>query len=83
MHKAETFSPLQKVDIILANINKNVILSNLDGLVFELNPKGFLLISGILKGDENDLINACTDLHLSYIKIIERCNWISMLFQQR
>ena len=81
LQKSDSFSSPESFDIILANINKNVILSNLSGLVFGLNPTGYLLISGILKEDEKDLINACTTYNLSCRKIVERNNWISMLFQ--
>ncbi|HEX8334757.1 MAG TPA: 50S ribosomal protein L11 methyltransferase [Segetibacter sp.] len=83
LQQADAFSSDEKFDIILANINKNVILENLHGLVFGLNAKAFLLISGILKDDEKDLVKACIDHNLSYIKTMERNNWISILFANK
>ena len=43
-------------DIILANINKNVIVENLSSLVSHLNAKGILLISGLLEEDETGIL---------------------------
>jgi ribosomal protein L11 methyltransferase len=80
LQQADTFSPPENFDIILANINRNVILDNLDGLVFGLNAKAFLLISGILKEDEKDIVAACINRNLSYIKTVNRNQWISILF---
>jgi ribosomal protein L11 methyltransferase len=80
LKQENTFPSNGKYDIILANINKNVILNNLDGMVFGLNAKSFLLISGILSADENDLVKAAANYNLSYIKTVERNNWISILF---
>lgn len=42
-------------DIILANINKDVILDNLSSLTGQLAKNGTLVLSGILPTDENDI----------------------------
>jgi ribosomal protein L11 methyltransferase len=81
LEKGNAFNRREKFDIILANINKNVILDNLNGLVFGLNQHGLLLISGILKEDENDMIEACASFELTCLKTLERNNWISILFK--
>jgi ribosomal protein L11 methyltransferase len=80
LQQANKFSSEDKFDIILANINKNVILDNFGGLVFGLKAKSYLLISGILGDDEKDLVKAAAYYNLSYIKTVERNNWISILF---
>ncbi|MEK7225756.1 MAG: 50S ribosomal protein L11 methyltransferase [Bacteroidota bacterium] len=46
----------EQYDIILANINKNVILDNFSSLVRQLAPKGTLLLSGLLLEDEADIL---------------------------
>lgn len=46
----------RQYDIILANINKNVILDNFSSLVAQLPDKGTLLLSGLLKEDETDIL---------------------------
>ncbi len=70
-----------KFDIILANINKNVILQNLSGLVFGLNKDGKILLSGLLPQDEEDVLLECSNHNLTYQITVERDNWISMLFR--
>ena len=75
------FALTEKFDVILANINKNIILENLDGLVFGLNMNGFLLISGFLKEDESELIESFSAQKLSHINTLQSGNWISILLK--
>jgi len=67
-------------DIILANINRNVILQYLPGLKKRLEPGGSILFSGLLVTDRDDIVNACRGESLKMTKEIIRNNWISMLF---
>jgi ribosomal protein L11 methyltransferase len=67
-------------DIILANINKNVIVENLSSLISQLNNKGTLLLSGLLSEDEVDIL-----LHVSRYPLILNGKtadkgWISLRF---
>lgn len=80
LQKADHFIGANKFDIILANINKNVILNNLNGLVFGLNPGGHLLVSGILKSDEDDITIAASERNLLKLRTVERKNWLCILF---
>ncbi len=75
----DSFKSNQKFDIILANINKNVIIKNLGGLVFGLNKGGRILLSGLLKRDEQDVLNFFNQLNLVHISTIEKDEWISLL----
>jgi ribosomal protein L11 methyltransferase len=63
-------------DIILANINKNVILDNFDTLAKQLNPGGFLLLSGLLVEDEQDILGASARLNLLLLNKVQRHNWL-------
>ena len=65
-------------DILLANINKNVILENFSTLVKNMTPSGLLLLSGLLAEDEADIIQASTIFSLTIVKIISKNNWISL-----
>jgi ribosomal protein L11 methyltransferase len=67
-----------KFDIILANINKNVILANVQILKQQLKQNGVLLLSGLLKEDENDILSATDKLGFKLINSIERSNWLSI-----
>ncbi|TXJ29258.1 MAG: 50S ribosomal protein L11 methyltransferase [Chitinophagaceae bacterium] len=65
-------------DIILANINKNVILANLRVLVNRLIPGGQLVLSGLLVADEPDILAALQEQGLRVISRRERHNWLCL-----
>jgi ribosomal protein L11 methyltransferase len=68
----------KKFDIILANINKNVILENIHLLAKQLNTNGILLLSGLLKEDEQDILKAANTLELQHILTQQRGTWIAV-----
>ncbi|HZI00066.1 MAG TPA: 50S ribosomal protein L11 methyltransferase [Flavisolibacter sp.] len=72
--------PDETFDIILANINRNVILQYLNELHNNLITNGFVLFSGILITDSKDVIKACNSLGLTLVKNMEMNNWVSLLF---
>lgn len=74
--------PTRPFDIIIANINRNVILDNITAMYNCLNEKGFVLLSGLLVEDEKDIINICSRLNLHLVKRSEQNNWISLLFNK-
>lgn len=71
--------PHEKFDIITANIHKNIILNDLPYYKSILNPQGYLLISGILKEDEQIIINAAQPL--KHIQTNYQNEWISILLK--
>ncbi|MCU0387280.1 MAG: 50S ribosomal protein L11 methyltransferase [Chitinophagaceae bacterium] len=71
-----------KADIILANINKHIILQYLPVLVQKLTPQGVLVLSGLLKEDESDIEIAIKDTGLKREGISEIGNWICMIYRQ-
>ncbi len=72
--------PSKKFEIILANINRNVILEYLPQLKKILNEKCHLLLSGLLTIDEKDIVEDCKKQNLKLINRSELNNWISLLF---
>lgn len=72
--------PDKSFDIILANINRNVILNYLSQLSNTLNQNCFLLLSGLLTPDEKNIVEASNKENLHFVKRKERNNWISLLF---
>jgi ribosomal protein L11 methyltransferase len=81
IEQLDSFSGEIKFDIILANINKHVILENANGLFFGLNKEGKLLLSGLLKEDEADIVLVFTRKGLTHVSTVEKNNWICLLFQ--
>ena len=80
LRKASDATAEIKFDIILANINKNVIIENLGLLVKQLNKHGQILLSGLLEGDKEEILGAGTQLNLEFTKELIRNNWIAMKF---
>lgn len=78
--KIEILSFSQKFDIIIANINRNIIIDNIHILRQGLAEKGQLLLSGLLKDDEKDIHAICQSVGFQYNKTIERNGWIAMWY---
>jgi ribosomal protein L11 methyltransferase len=70
----------RKFDIILANINRNVILKNISAWSLLLNPDGILIVSGILLADEADIINAARHNKLAVKSKIKNNGWLAIAF---
>ena len=78
LKKSSAVSSKIKFDVILANINKNVILENLYWLSNQLNKKGTILISGLLLDDKDEILSIATEFQLNLQKELNRNNWIAM-----
>ncbi len=70
----------ENFDVILANINRNVILSSLDSLFHKLNNEGILLVSGILEVDAALVINAAQKSGFNHQFTKQREDWLCMSF---
>jgi len=70
-----------KFDIILANINKNVLLDEMRIYAGFLHPNGQLLLSGFYTKDIPDLLQAAAAYNLTEISRDERETWASLLLQ--
>ena len=78
LRKASDATSEIKFDIILANINKNIILENLVLLKEQLNKGGQILLSGLLESDKEEILNVSSELHLKLKKKLIRNNWIAL-----
>ncbi len=74
--KADTASLDKQFDIILANINKNVILENLAVLFKQLSNEGVLFLSGLLQEDEKDIRQAIENFGKHTVDTDRRGNWL-------
>lgn len=70
--------PAQKFDIILANINKNILLQSLDGLAKLLNPGGIVLMSGFYDTDLPDLLQEANKFGLGFKRKEVLNGWCTM-----
>lgn len=72
----------RKYDMILANINRNILLRDLPIYEKSLNQEGNLFLSGFYKGDLPVIKKACKKSGLYYIENFERDNWIAAKFSR-
>lgn len=82
LYQASSVPVGKTFDVILANINKNVILHHLPDLVKAINNDGTILFSGLLNDDEDDIISTCKGFPLKLLRKISRGNWISLYFSK-
>ena len=68
----------KKFNIIIANINKNIILDNLAFLADATVPGGVVLLSGLLVEDEAEIEAACAVLGWKHQETRTRNNWIAL-----
>jgi len=80
IEKADGFNPKLQFDVILANINRNIILENVENIYSGLNDNGKLLISGLLRGDEAEVAFSFEEKGFQHILTVERNRWICVLF---
>lgn len=75
--------PTVQFDIILANINRNVLLDYMHGLAAISKKQGVVLLSGLLLADEDVIMQAATAHGFQLRKKLDRNGWISLLLAQR
>lgn len=76
--KAASAQRIERFDIILANIIKKVILENMPQFANQLNSNGLLLLSGLLKDDEGEILQAAQKHNLAIKAKFEAENWICL-----
>ncbi|ATC37866.1 50S ribosomal protein L11 methyltransferase [Elizabethkingia anophelis] len=69
----------EKFDIILANINRNILISDIPRYVQVLEPGGSLLLSGLCFFDVDDILQVCNEQNLQLQKKLQREEWVSLL----
>ncbi len=77
--KIEKISREHSFDIILANINLNVIIEDLNSYYEFLAPGGILILSGFLVSDLNILLNCINSLNITLLERNSRNNWMSVI----
>ena len=78
IHKVNDANLNKKFNIIIANINKNIILDNLAFLADATLPGGVVLLSGLLVEDEPEIEAACAALGWKHQETRTRNNWIAL-----
>ena len=65
-------------DMVMANINRNIILNDIDSYNAALKPGGKLLLSGFLDTDTNDILEAARARNLELEAKLEEEGWVAL-----
>jgi ribosomal protein L11 methyltransferase len=83
LSQADRIQEEEKFDVILANINKHVIISQLPQICKHLSAGGILLISGLLVSDSDDLAEAIQQYPLTLTERREKESWLCWLLNMK
>lgn len=72
--------PRQQFDIILANINRNVIVQHFDEIVKAAKAGSSIIFSGLLTNDGDDIVKEAQLRNLEQVKQSGQNNWVCLLF---
>jgi ribosomal protein L11 methyltransferase len=78
----KTNIPSKEYDIILANINRNILIDDMEAYFCNTRLNGLLLLSGIYVTDLPLIKETANNKGFKFIKNSERNNWCSALFQK-
>ncbi|MEQ9279554.1 MAG: 50S ribosomal protein L11 methyltransferase [Balneola sp.] len=69
-------------DVILANINRNALIELIPELLLFLRKEGTLLLSGLLEGDEQTIMNLESVKTLTHLETRQNGEWIAILLRK-
>ncbi|MFC7358365.1 50S ribosomal protein L11 methyltransferase [Jejudonia soesokkakensis] len=70
----------EQYDIIIANINRNILLQDMKIYSKVLKKGGLLFLSGFYREDLSLITQECNNLELTFVENKERNNWIAAKF---
>jgi len=70
----------KKYDVIIANINRNILLKHIPAYVSSLNDNGILLLSGFYFQDLLKITEKCEQNGLDFVNNLERNKWVAAKF---
>ena len=73
---------IDKADVILANINRHILLNYMPALYKILNKGGSLLMSGLLVEDKEIILEEANDKGFHFTRMCEQNGWIALLFEK-
>ncbi|WP_405205438.1 50S ribosomal protein L11 methyltransferase [Aquimarina sp. LLG6339-5] len=67
----------KKYDVVIANINRNILLKDISTYANTLRTDGVLLLSGFYQEDLELITKQCKDNNLEFVEYFDRNNWIA------
>ncbi len=78
--KAEDLDNIDAVDVMLANINKNVLIEHVQSIRAKTHEKGILIISGLLRSDYEDIMHVFGPYFGTNHQKFEEGDWLAISF---
>lgn len=69
-------------DVVLANINKNILLDTMTAFGDITKSGGYLLLSGFYESDCGDMVKSASDVGFKLISSIAKNNWTSLIMEK-
>lgn len=69
-----------KYDVVLANINRNILLRDMHRYVEAMNPQAHIFFSGFYTEDLDSIKEEAARLGLRYVRHLSRNNWVAAEF---
>ena len=73
----------KQYDVIIANINRNILLQDIPTYASCLADDGMLLLSGFYEEDIALITETCNAHHLYFVANLKRNNWVACKFEKR
>ena len=70
----------EKYDVILANINRNILLADIPTYASNLMANGTLFVSGFYEDDIFAISEKCNSCGLKFEKNLSRNNWVAVKY---
>ncbi len=68
-------------DVIIANINRNILLNDIQSYAKSFHSNGMLFLSGFYQEDLDMITKECAKYGLQYVSHISRNNWIAAYYE--
>jgi ribosomal protein L11 methyltransferase len=73
---ADSLVGMAKYDLILANINRNILLNQMEAIAQHLQKDGVVLMSGLLQGDQEIIAASAASQNLFIDRVNDRDGWL-------
>jgi ribosomal protein L11 methyltransferase len=81
--KVNNFNEQQQFNVVLANINRNIIVDNCNYLSQNVKYNGILLLSGLLQEDEDEIIALFKNNQFMHEQTLTKSGWIAIYFKKK
>jgi len=78
LEKADSLEKFGTFNVILANINKHVLLANMSALKQHLTKGGVIVMSGLLAGDRSDILTSANSHGIQFVDEKQHQAWIAL-----